>query len=130
MFVAKSVVDTLAVDPHVLHQILDGSSLVTVRPENLHSLMEDFIAIELFLSRHSPCLGCLYTLCGTNSQESAPLPEPVGNKTEVHCVTQLNLQSRLVRNSQADFARYTPRGDVLCLRSQQKMGRRSITRTG
>src|SRR6266566_10058154 len=70
MFVAKSVVDTLAVDPHMLHQILDRSSLVTARPENLHSLMEDFIAIELFLSRHSPCPRCLYTLFGTNSQES------------------------------------------------------------
>jgi len=33
--------------------------------------MEDLIAIELFLSRHSPCPRCLYTLFGTSSQESA-----------------------------------------------------------
>src|SRR2546427_10707074 len=102
MLVAKSVVDTLAVDPHMLHQILDRSSLVTARPENLHSLMEDFIAIELFLSRHSSYLGCLYTLSGTNSQELARRGL-LGDKTAVHCVTRLNLQSRLGRNFPADF---------------------------
>ena len=52
MLVPKRVVDTLAVDLHVFHQILDRSSLVTARPEDLHSLIEDFIPIELFLSRH------------------------------------------------------------------------------
>src|SRR5258708_2595858 len=62
MLVAKRVVDTLAVDPHVLHQVLDRSSLVTARPENLHSPMEDFIAIELFLARHSCSLGYPFIL--------------------------------------------------------------------
>src|SRR5438067_1830028 len=107
MLVAKSIVDTLAVDPHVFHQILDRSSLVTARPENLHSLVEDFIAIELFLSRHSPYPRCLYTLFGTNSQELARR-SLLEAKQEVHWVTRLNLQSRLGRNSPADFARYTP----------------------
>ena len=55
MLIAKGVVDTLAVDPHVLHQILDRRSLVTACPENLHGFMEDFIAIELFLARHLCC---------------------------------------------------------------------------
>src|SRR6266516_1167321 len=62
MLVAKRVVDTLAVDPHVLHQVLDRSSLVTARPENLHSPMEDFIAIDLFLARHSYLRTPLYSL--------------------------------------------------------------------
>src|SRR5947209_9539831 len=107
MLVAKRVVDTLAVDPHVLHQILDRRSPVTARPENLHSLMEDFIAIELFLSRHSCCLGYpLYSFW--NGQSRIGPPELIENKTAVHCVTRLNLQSRLGRNSPADFARYTP----------------------
>src|ERR1044071_924147 len=70
MLIAKGVVDTLAIDPHVLHQILDRRSLVTARPENLHGFMEDFIAIELFLARHLCCRLCFYTLSGTNSQES------------------------------------------------------------
>src|SRR5438128_3666648 len=105
MFVAKSVVDTLAVDPHMLHQILDRSSLVTARPENLHSLMEDFIAIELFLSRHSCSLGYpLYSFW--NGQSRIDSSQLIGNKPAVHCVTRLNLQSRLVRNSPADFGRY------------------------
>ncbi len=69
MLVAKGVVDTLPVDPHVLHQILDRSSLITARPENLHGFMEDLISIELFLARHSVSLTC-YTLSGTNGQES------------------------------------------------------------
>src|SRR6476619_442992 len=55
MLIAKGVVDTLAVDPHVLHEILDRRSLVTARPENLHGFMEYFIAIELFLARHVCC---------------------------------------------------------------------------
>src|SRR6266566_7060531 len=79
MFVAKSVVDTLAIDAHVLHQILDRRSLVTARPENLHSLMEDFIAIELFLSRHSCCLGYpLYSFW--NEQSRISPPELMGTK--------------------------------------------------
>ena len=69
MFVAKSVVDTLAVDPHVLDQILDGSPFVTARPENLHGFVEDFIAIELFLPRHGFAVDYSYTRSGTSSQE-------------------------------------------------------------
>src|SRR6266446_1592040 len=57
MLISKGVVNTLAIDSHVLHQNLDRRSLVTARPENLHGFVEDFIAIELFLSRHSLCLG-------------------------------------------------------------------------
>src|SRR2546427_4113172 len=68
MLVAKRVVDTLAVDPHVLHQVLDRSSLVTARPENLHSPMEDFIAIELFLARHSYLRTPLYSFWNEQSR--------------------------------------------------------------
>src|SRR5258705_8003188 len=59
MLIAKGVVDTLAIDPHVLHQILDRRALVTAHPEHLHRFVENFIWIELFLSRHSCCLGHL-----------------------------------------------------------------------
>src|SRR5438477_650431 len=107
MLVAKGVVHTLAIDPHVFHQILDGCSLVTARPENLHGFMENFIPIELFLSRHSCCLGCsLYSFW--NEQSRISPPELIGNKTAVRGVTRLNLQSRLGRNFPADFARSTP----------------------
>jgi hypothetical protein len=67
VFVAKSVVDTLAIDPHVTDQILNGSSLVTARPENLHCLVEDFIPIELFLPRHFLRLG-LYSFWNEQSR--------------------------------------------------------------
>jgi hypothetical protein len=46
------------------------AALITAPPENLHGFMEDLILIELFLSRHSSRPGYLYTLSGTNSQES------------------------------------------------------------
>jgi hypothetical protein len=78
MLIAKGVVDTLAVDPHVLHQILDRRSLVTARPENLHGFVEDFIPIELFLARHSSVSIILYTLSGTNSQESSGATHVLG----------------------------------------------------
>ena len=57
MLIAKGVVNTLAIDSHMLHQILDRRSFVTARPENLHGFMEDFIPIELFLARDSCCPG-------------------------------------------------------------------------
>src|SRR5437016_14533084 len=85
MLVAKRVVDTLAVDPHMLHQILDRSSLVTARPEDLHSLMEDFIAIELFLSRHSCSLG--YSLYSFWNEQSR-----IDGATHNRC--RLNLSQR------------------------------------
>ena len=71
MLIAKGVINTLAIDPHVLHKILDRRSLVTARPENLHGFVEDFIPIEFFLARHCAVSVILYTLSGTNSQESA-----------------------------------------------------------
>ena len=69
MFVAKSVVDTLAIDSHVFYQVLDGRPLVTARPENLHRSMQGFLAIELFLPWHRPFRDTSYTLSGTTSQE-------------------------------------------------------------
>src|SRR5260370_33199007 len=111
MLVAKRVVDTLAVDPHVLHQILDRSSLVTARPENLHGFMEKRIAIELFLPGHSFCLGYLYTLSGTNSQESH---EFKGNK-QCSWRDAVEFTEQTHTKFTADFARYILEGRCIML---------------
>jgi len=82
MLIAECVIDTLAINPHVLHQILDRRSLVTARPENLHRLVEDFISIELFLARHSCCLGySLYSFWNEQSRIQQGYSRPASSLT-------------------------------------------------
>src|SRR6185295_12123813 len=114
MLVAKGVVNTLAIDSHVLDQVLNGCPLVTSRPENLHGFMENFIPIELFLARHSFCLGYLYTSFW-NEQSRIKSPKGISN---VRGVTRLNLRSRLIRNFPAGFARYILEGRFLSPQSR------------
>jgi hypothetical protein len=81
MLVAKRVVEALTVDPHVFHQVLYGSSLVTARPENLHGFLEDFIPIELFLSRHFCCPdNSLYAFWNEQSRKQGGVREELKKK--------------------------------------------------
>src|SRR6266536_2468578 len=52
MLITESVIETLAVDTHLIDSFLDGGCFIAARPEDLHCLMERLVPVEFFVPRH------------------------------------------------------------------------------